>query len=144
MALINWKKNRTVMAFFCLFIHSPHSAFGHLIIVFIFSAGSLLTLFPNGQRCLLIDCQLLKTEARSSFLDASLSLVQLLPLTLFKTCLTFLKLSPESSFIYLFFLPSVLLLSWLRELTIAPFHSFVYCLSVFYFLILLQSYASPL
>ena len=121
MALINWKKSHTVIL--SHLICSPHAALGHLIIIVIFSIAPLLMVSPSGWATLPF---------------YQLPLVPLFPLfsstlpfySTYKICLPFF---PNMSWI-LPSVPSILLFSWLRELAIEYFQSFVYCLNVlFYF-----------
>lgn len=133
MVLINWKKSRTVMAF------SAIVSIGHIqpLGIFVFLSSQLLP--TQVARHHHLRGRPYPPVNRSSFLFPLFSPLQPSPSTLcLKMCVTFL---PDFSGILLF-LPSNLLLSWLRDLTIEYFHSCVYFL-FFTFKILLQSYSNP-
>lgn len=125
---------------FCLLICSPHAAFGHSIIVFIFSIASLLMVLPTSMSnttCLLT----LKPEASCHFCFL-FSLLFNHPLLLY--------LQDLSNFLLKYLLnppilnPTILLLPWLRELAIEYFHSFVYCFECFLFFHFITEQRKPI
>lgn len=136
MALINWKKGHMWWHFLPLYSFSTFSIWAlkhHLYLLNCLPTHVVFHLngqhYPPGKVNFLGSSSLSSSTLTFDFISG--------------ICLTFLLnnsgVLPSASHP-----PFIQLLSWLRELAIVYFHSFVFCLCVFYFSILLQSYANQL